>query len=183
MNAFIGEFKEHSSRIILAFKKEISTIRSNRPTPALLENLKVNYYEKPILLKQLGSISVQPPREIDVQVWEKGATPSVIKAIETSGMGLSVNSEGNLIRVFLPELSKERRDELGRHVRRLAEECRIQLRHSRDETNKKLQRAFDGGEIAEDQKFKLKKEVQDETDKANEEIEKNLNNKIKEINE
>ncbi len=181
MSEFTGEFKEQASRIIQTLKKEIVGIRSNRPTPALVEDLKVNYYDKPVLLKQLCSISVQPPREIKVQVWEKSAAPSVVKAIESSGMGLSVNSEGNLIRVFLPELSKERRDELARHVAKLAESCRIQFRHLRDETNKKFQRTFDAGEITEDQKFKLKKEVQDETDKINAEIEKILNDKIKEI--
>lgn len=181
MNTLVQEFKAHGGRIIQDFKKEIAGVRSNRPSPALLEDLKVKYYEQPLSLKQVGSLSIQPLREIDIHVWEKGAVPAVLKAIETSGLGLSANADGTLIRVFLPELSKERREEFVRHVKHLAEESRIQLRHLRDETNKKIQKSADTGEIAEDQKFKLKKEIQEETDKINEEIEKNLENKIKEI--
>ncbi len=182
MNKFTEEFKEHISRIVQTFKKEIAGVRQNRPTPALLEDLRVNYYDQQLTIKQLGSLSIQPPREIDIHVWEKGALAAILKAIEASNLGLSANSEGNVIRVFLPELSKERRGELIRHVKKLAEECRIQMRHFRDEENKKVQKALDSHEIAEDQKFKLKKEIQEETDKVNEEIEKILENKIKEIN-
>ena len=105
----------------------------------------------------------------------------MVKAIETSNLGLSAQADGNLIRIHLPELSSERREELVKHVKRLTEQYRIQLRHFRDEANKKIQKSFDGREINEDQKFKLKESVQEETDKINKEIDNLLNKKIAEI--
>ncbi len=181
MNPLIEEFKTQGRHLAEGFKKEISGVRSNRPTPALLEDLKVSCYGQIMPLKQVSSINIVPPREMDIHVWDKDAVSAVTKAIESSGLGLSASAEGNIIRVFLPELSKERREELTKHLKHLAEESRIKLRHFRDETNKKIQKALDNGEISEDAKFKLKKEVQDETDKTNEAIEKILERKIKEV--
>ena len=183
MISAIEEFNRQSQSVAEGLKKEISGIRSNRPNPALVEDLKVNYYDQMMPLKQVGSISVEPPRQIVIQVWDKGAVAAVTKAIETSGLGLSANTDGNVIRVFLPELSQERREEIAKHVKKTSEQYRIQLRHARDEANKKIQKSFDDGETDEDQKFKLKEEIQKQTDKINGEIEKTLEAKIKEINE
>lgn len=183
MMILIEEFKKNSQVAIQSLKKEISGIRTNRPSPALVEDLKVNLYDQMMPLKQVGSINVSPPREINIQVWDKSAVSNVVKAIETSGLGLSANADGNLIRVHLPELTAERKEEIIKHIRKLTEQHRIQLRHFRDEINKKIQKSFDGGEINEDQKFKLKEEVQKETEKAGDEIEKILEGKIKEIND
>jgi len=163
------------------FKKEIAGIRGNRPSPALVENLKVDYFGQSLTIKQLGSISVIPPREIDINVWDKNVVPGIVKAIGTAG--LSANFEGKLIRINLPPLTEERRQELIKNVRKIAENFRIQLRHQRDEINKEITRSFETKEINEDQKFKLKEEAQKNVDSVNQEIEDILNKKTKELQE
>ncbi len=166
-----------------SLKKAYSGVRASRPNTALVEDLKVEYYGQVMPVKQLGTVGVRPPREIDIQVWDQNAVPLVVKAIESSSLNLSANVTGNSIRINLPELSRERREELTKYVKKITEEHRIQLRHLRDEANKKVQSSFDTGEIAEDQKFKLKESIQKEVDKINEEVEKLLENKIREIEE
>ena len=98
-------------------------------------------------------------------------------------MSVVANIDGNLVRINLPPLSSERRQDLIKVVKKEAEEAKIKIRHIRDEENKKINRQEEEGEIGEDQKFKLKEETQKEIDKANEEIERILENKIKEIEE
>lgn len=183
VSPIIEEFKTKAGHIIENFRAETRKVRTGRPTPVLVEDIKVNYYEKPTPLKQLASISITPPREINIQVWDKAAVPNVAKAIETSSLGLSASVDGNIIRVHLPELSEERRQELIKHVKHSAEEHRIQLRHLRDETNKKIEHSFKEGEMNEDQKFKLKEAVQKQVDQMNDSVEEALEAKIKEINE
>ena len=177
----IDEFKNKSQGNTQAFKKEAGALRTNRPSPALLEDLKVTCYNQVLHLKQVGSINIIPPREISIQVWDKAVIGEVVRAIEASPLGVSVNVDGNIIKAHLPELSQERREEIIRHVKKLAEQFRIQLRHLRDESNKSVQKSFEANEINEDQKFKLKEEIQKAVDKSNGEIENILENKIKEI--
>jgi ribosome recycling factor len=177
----LEKFKKEITLLIESFKKEILVIRGNRPSPALVENLKVDYFGQSLLIKQLGSISIVPPREIDINVWDKNAIPGVVKAVETNG--LTANYEGKLIRINLPPLSEERRQELIKAVKKIGETFKIQLRAHRDETNKEIARSFDAKEISEDQKFKLKEETQKNVDSANKEIENILDKKIKELEE
>lgn len=162
-------------------KEEIKGVRANRPSAALVEDLKVEYYGNLTPLKHMASISVKPPREINIQVWDKEAVNAVAKAIELSDLGLSANTEDNVIRVFLPELSEERRKELVRHVKKILETFRIKVRQAREEANQKVDDLFDKKEISEDDKFKIKEQVQEETEWANEEIEKIFEAKEKEI--
>ncbi len=179
----VEEFKNKAEGVLGDLKKEIAGIRTNRPSAALLEDLKVDYYGQVLPLKQIGSIGVTPPRELHVQVWDKEAVAAVVKAIESSKLGLSPNVEGNTIRIYLPELSEERRAEFVKHVNRIAEEHRIKIRHIRDDANKEIQRGFDANELNEDQKFKMKEGIQRETDNVNGEVTKIVAQKTKEINE
>lgn len=180
-NVFLEKFKKESSRLLESFKKEIAVIRGNRPSPALVEDLKVDYFGQLLSIKQLGSISIIPPREIDINVWDKNAIPGVVKVIEAAG--LSANFEGKLIRINLPSLTEERRQEFIKRVKKTGENFRIQLRHQRDEINKEIMRSFEVKEINEDQKFKIKEEAQKNVDFVNQEIENILVKKIKELQE
>ena len=172
-----------TAEIIKYFKDQISSIRSGRPTPKLVENLPVDYLNQKMTIKQLGSISIVPPTTIQISVWDAQAISSVSKAIESSNLSVVANIDGNLVRINLPPPSSERRQDLIKVVKKEAEEAKIKIRHIRDEENKKINRQEEEGEIGEDQKFKLKEETQKEIDKANEEIERILENKIKEIEE
>lgn len=166
-----------------SLREELQTLRSNRPSPKMVEDIKVDYYGQLMPIKQLGSISIVPPREIDISVWDQGAVNSVAKAIETSSLQLTANIDGNLIRINLPVLTDERRKELDKAVRKMAEEVRIRIRGSRDEINKEIKRLEDAGSLSEDIAFKKKEEAQKFVDKFNNEIESLLANKLREISE
>jgi len=165
------------------FKEQLAGIRGGRPNSKLVEDVPVEYFGQKLTIKQVGSISIVPPREIQISVWDKNAAAAVLKAIESSDLNISANLEGNLIRINLPSLSGERRQELIKVAKKEAEEARIKIRSIRDEINKEINRQFEDKKISEDDKFKFKEKIQESIDKANEEIEKILANKIKEIEE
>lgn len=177
MDLQLKQFEDTLRKIIEGFKSEISGIRANRPSPKLVEDIKVDYFEQKMTIKQLGSIAIVPPREININIWDKGAVGPVAKAIETSGLGLSANIDGNLIRLNLPQLTDERRQELAKLIKSLAENYRIKIRSSRDDINKKAKALPD-----EDEKFKSIKKIQEMVDKYNKEVENNLLAKLNEIN-
>jgi ribosome recycling factor len=179
----IEKIKKEGEAVVAALKRMYSGIRTSRPNTALVEDIRVDYYGQIMPVRQLGTIGVHPPREIDIQIWDQNAVPLVAKAIEASTLHLSANISGNSIKINLPELSQERREELIKYVKKVTEEHKIQIRHLRDGVNRDVQSLFDAGELSEDQKFKLKEGVQKEIDKVNEEIEKLLGGKIREIEE
>jgi len=164
-------------------KSQFAAVRGGRPSPKLVEDILVDYFGQRIPLKQVGSISINPPREILISIWDKQAVSIVAKAIESSNLNVSANTDGNLIRINLPPLSAERRQELVKVVKKESEETKIKIRHLRDEENKKISQQEESGEITEDQKFKLKEQIQKLIDKANKDIEEMLDKKIKEIEE
>lgn len=179
----LEELKTKLNETRESLKKELSGFRANRPNSAMIEDIKVVCYDQQMTIKQVGSISIVPPREIQIQVWDKTVIGVVSKAIESAGLGLTAQSDGNVIRTYLPELSQERRQELIKKVKQVVEQYRIEIRHLRDEINKTIQMDFDSKAIGEDQKFKSKELVQKEIDKANSSIEDLLSAKIREIEE
>lgn len=182
MTDVLKDLELKSGEALRYFKDQLSGIRGGRPTAKLVEDIAVEYFGQKMAVKQLGAISVAPPKEIQISVWDKEALPIIAKAIE-SFLSVGVNTEGNLLRVFLPPLSEERRRELIKLVKREAEGTKIKIRGSRDETMKKIKTREEEGLIGEDEKFRLKDEVQKIIDKTNAETEKILENKIKEISE
>jgi len=147
----------------------------------MVEDIKVDYYGQLTPIKHLGTVSVVLPREIDINVWDKGAVAAVAKAVETSSLNVPANADGNLIRINLPQLTDERRKELEKVVRKMAEETRIKVRAARDEVNKEIKKMEEDDRLSEDTAFKQKEEVQKLVVQINEEIENLLENKIKEI--
>lgn len=179
----VEELKKSLSTILTAFTQELSGVRTGRPTTALVENIKVNHYGQSLAIKALGAIGILPPRTITIQVWDENAIASVAKAIETSSLNVGAQIAGNVIRVNLPELSSERREELLKHAKKMAEEYRIRIRGAREDANKKVQKAADEGVLNEDQKFRGRELVQKEVDATNKKIEELLEAKVKEIAE
>jgi len=177
----VERFKEKIKKALAAFEQEVKGVRAGRPSTALIEDLEVEHYGAQTPLKHLSSIGVVPPREIHIQVWDEEAVRAVADAIESSDLGLTPNVEGNVIKLYLPELSKERKEELIKYVKKLAEDHRIQVRHFRDEANKTVDALFEKKEISEDDKFRLKEEVQKETERANKEFELIVERKEREI--
>lgn len=167
--------------LVDGLKTEFQTIRSGRPSPRMVEDIKVEVYDQQMPVKALGSISVVPPREIQISLWDKTAVNAVAKAIENSSLNVAANTDGNLIRINLPQLTDERKKELEKVVRKMTEETRIKVRTAREEANKEIKNLETDKKLSEDAAFKQKEEVQNLVDKINEEIETLLDNKIKEL--
>ena len=176
-------FKQKTESVTQKLKEELQSIRTGRPQAALVENLEVEYYGQKIPLKQAGTATVIPPREIKIQAWDEEGAKAISKAIESSSLGLTANTEGVVIRVFLPELSVERREELSKHIKKTTETYRIQIRGAREDARASIDRQEKEGTITKDDQFKQKEQIQKETEEANKKIEELLEAKLKEINE
>lgn len=179
----IKNFNQKLKALVEKFRPEAAAVRTNRPSSQLVENLKVNYFDQFFILKQLASVSVVPPREIQVSVWDKNSIPAIIKALEDSDLGANANVDGQLIRLNLPTLSAERRQELIKLLKKMAEEVRIKIRSMRDDAMKDIKKLSLDSKISEDQEFKLKEGVQRAVEAHNKELEEISERKIKEIAE
>ena len=173
---YLKELEQKFSTRTTKFKEELTSIRTNRPTPKLVDSIRAEYAGQFLAINQLGSISIEPPRSIIITPWNKETAPSITKAIEAANIGVSAAQQGNIIRVTLPELTEERRQELIKLVRKMAEETRIRMRIERDEVNK-----FVNKEPDKNQKFRAKEDLQRLVDKFNEEIDLTVESKIAEI--
>ena len=176
MDNELKQLDQQLNNIVNKFKEELSGIRTNRPSTKMVEDIKVNYFEQWMTVKQLCSLSVIPPREIILNVWDKSAVSAVAKAIEGVHLGLSISVDGNLVRINLPPLSEERRKELIKTVKAMGEKEKINIRLTRDEVNKKVKSSPD-----EDLKRFLQKKIQESVDKTNKNIDDLLQGKVREI--
>lgn len=174
--------KAQSKKTVQSLQDDLAGVRGGRPSAKIVEDVKVEYFGGKLPVKQLGTVSVVPPREIRVTAWDIQGVAAIAKSLETS-LQLSVQGEGNVVRVYFPPLSEERRAELAKFVKKRAEEARISLRTARDLSNKEIEKAAKGGTIGEDAKFALKAQIQKEIEKSNEAIEEIVEQKIKEIQE
>lgn len=179
MDSLLKDFEVDLKAAADHFKDECSGIRTNRPSARLVEDIKAEYFGQMTPVKQLGSIMIIPPREMAVSVWDKGAVAEVGKAIENAQLGLSVSVDGSTVRLALPLLTAERRTELIKLAKALAEKERIKVRGYRDDINKKIK----AQELDEDMAFRMKERVQKAVDAANGAIETILEAKIAEIND
>ncbi len=164
-------------------KADFGQIRGNRPSVEMLEGIRINLYDQMLTLRELGSLSVLPPRTIQITVWDPGAIGAVMKAIEDAHLGLSTNNDGNNIRATLSSLGNERRDELTKLVKKTTEAIRIQIRSKREDAVKHLKDAEAGKMITEDDAFRGKEKIQKATDKANGEVETLVTGKLDELGE
>ena len=173
---YLKELEQKFNNLALKFKDELSSVRTNRPTPKLVDSIKVEYAGQFLAVNQLGSISVEPPRSIIVTPWSTDSAPSIVKAIEAANIGVGAAQQGNVVRITLPELTEERRQELIKLVRKMAEETRIRMRIERDEVNKIINQEADKNE-----KFRAKEALQKLVDKVNQEVDELVNAKNQEI--
>ncbi len=175
--------EEHMKRSIEMAESELITIRTGKATPTLLDSIKVDYYGTKVPLKQIANIAVPDPKLITVQPWEKPLVGEIVKAIQSSNLGLTPQSDGNFIRIPLPALTEERRFELVKTVRHMIEEAKVALRNVRRDANEKLKNIEKSNEISEDDYHRYHKEIQELTDESIKELEEVLAAKEKEITE
>ena len=173
---YINQVSKHFDSILENLREEIMSIRTNRPSPKLVEDIKVNYLGQMISVKQLGSIAVELPRDLVINVWDQNSAASIINAIEAANLGVGISNQGKQVRVSLPQLTEEREQELIKMVRAMSEESRIKMRIERDEAIKSIRELKD-----EDERFRAKEKLQTLVDTFNSGTEELVNKKTKDI--
>jgi ribosome recycling factor len=166
---------------IEALRKELGGLRTGRASASLLEPITVDAYGSMLPLNQVGTIGVPEPRMLTVTVWDRGLAKATEKAIRDSGLGLNPQTEGGTIRVPLPELTQERRKELGKVAAKYAEHARVAVRNVRRDGMDGLKKAEKDGTISQDEQKTLSDKIQQATDQHIKKVDELLATKEKEI--
>jgi ribosome recycling factor len=166
---------------IEALRVEFNTVRTGRASTALLDRISVDYYGTRTPLKQLASLSTPDPRMIAITVYDKSAVNATVRALQESDLGLTPNLDGNVIRLNIPTPTQERRKELVKLVRNMAEDQRVAVRNIRRDVISDLKELKKEGEISEDDERRAEEEVQKLTDKHVERVNELLKAKEEEI--
>ena len=173
--------RERMTKSVAATNDEFGSVRTGRASPALLDRIVVDYYGAPTPLKQLATISAPEARLLTVQPYDASSIKSIEKAIMESDIGLTPNNDGKLIRLGVPELNEERRRELVKVVRHIAEEGRVAIRNVRRDVMHDLRKLRDGGDIGSDDEHRGEVELQKLTDAKISDLDSHLKGKEAEI--
>src|SRR5262245_58953048 len=184
VNDVLKDLQGSFDKAIDSYKRDLAKVRTGRANIAMLDGVKVEYYGTMTPLNQVSTLNVPDPRLITVKPWEKSLIPVIEKAIKAqSELGLNPTSDGELVRIPIPPLTQERRKDLVKMVKKLAEEAKVVLRNARREANETLKEFTDSGDIAEDDERQGLKKVQDLTDKFTAQVDEITVKKEKEIME
>jgi len=181
MEALVKDTSVRMERSIEAFRKELGKVRTGRASFSLLDGVKVDYYGTPTPLQQVGTLSVPESRLITVTPWDTKMIGPIEKAIQGSGLGLNPSSDGKTVRIPIPPLTEERRRELAKVVRKMAEDARVAVRNIRREAIEKLKDQEKKKEISEDVVKRGQERIQKETDAHVKKIDEILKSKEQEI--
>tara|TARA_B100001287_G_scaffold246216_1_gene224057 strand:+ start:148 stop:699 length:552 start_codon:yes stop_codon:yes gene_type:complete len=176
--------KSHSLKMdkaIDVFSKELSSLRTGRANAAMLDLVKVDVYGQQMPINQIGSITTPEPRMINIQVWDQNNVNLLDAAIKKSELGLNPQIDGQLIRLPIPELNEERRNEIKKLIKSMGEKCKISIRNIRRDANEELKKLLKSKEISEDQEKSFEKNVQSITDEHIKIVEEKVSLKEKEI--
>ena len=173
--------KERMEKTVNNFNERLLEIRAGRANPAILNKVKIDYYGTPTPINQVAGVSVPEARLIVIQPWDMSVLKEIEKAILASDIGINPNNDGKVIRLAFPELNEERRKELVKDVRKIAEEAKVAIRSIRRDGIDEAKAAQKNSEITEDELKMAETEIQKITDKNIEEIDKILANKETEI--
>jgi ribosome recycling factor len=179
----IGQARAHMDKALDAMRREFSTVRTGKASPALLDTVRVDAYGSKMALNQVATVSAPEPRLLIVQPFDKSLAGAVEKAIKSSELGLNPSNDGGILRVPVPTLTEERRRDMVRMLHKLAEEGRVAVRHARQEANKDIKRRQNEHEIAEDDARRETDEVQKLTDDYIRKIEQLIKAKEAEVME
>ena len=155
---------QQMDKAVEALRREFSSVRTGKASPALLDTVKVEAYGSHLPLNQVATVSAPEPRLLLVQPWDRGMLGPVEKAIQTSDLGLNPSNDGKIIRVPIPALTEERRKEYVKLLHKMAEEARVSVRHARKEANDEIKQRQKDGELSEDEARRETDEVQKLTD-------------------
>ena len=177
----IDDLKRRMEGTISSFGHDLSGLRTGRASANMIDHVTVDAYGSKMPIEQVGTISVPEPRTISIQVWDKGLVISVEKAIQDAGLGLNPQSDGQLIRIPVPELNEERRQELIKIAGKYTEQSKIAVRNIRRDGMDSIKGMEKNSQIGKDDGVSLSSDVQDLTDIYTKKIDEILLNKEKEI--
>jgi len=152
-------------KTIDVFTKELSSLRTGRANASMLDLVKVDVYGQFMPINQIGSITTPEPRMINIQVWDQNNVSLVDAAIKKSDLGLNPQIDGQLIRLPIPELNEERRNEMKKMIKSMGEKCKVSVRNIRREANEDLKKLLKNKELSEDEEKSHEKNIQNITDK------------------
>ena len=174
-------YKEKMAKTIEVFVKELSSLRTGRANSSMLDLVKVDVYGQQMPINQLGSITTPESRTINIQVWDVNNISLIDSAIQKSELGLNPQIDGQLIRLPIPDLSEERRNEMKKIIKSMGEKCKISIRNIRREANDELKKLLKNKDLSEDDLKKNEKLIQDLTDSSINQIDGKVISKEKEI--
>tara|TARA_B100001939_G_scaffold293225_1_gene265723 strand:+ start:1559 stop:2110 length:552 start_codon:yes stop_codon:yes gene_type:complete len=177
----INNFNQKMTKTLDVFTKELSALRTGRANATMLDLVKVDVYGQKMPINQLGSITTPDPRMINIQVWDLNNVSLIDSAIKKSELGLNPQIDGQLIRLPIPNLSEERRNEMKKMIKSMGEKSKISIRNIRREANDDLKNLQKKKEISEDDEKKYEKEIQTLTDKHISLVDDRVTQKEKEI--
>ena len=180
-DALIKDIQRRMDGALEALRKEFGGLRTGRASTSLLEPVMVSAYGGTVPLNQLANVNVPEPRMITVNVWDRSMVKAIDKAIREAGLGLNPQTEGQTIRVPIPDLNEERRRELTRVAAKYAEAARISVRNVRRDGIETLRKQERDGDISQDEQKKLEREIQHLTDEHIKRVDETLAQKDKEI--
>ena len=176
-----SEIKEKMDKSIDNLNEKFAEVRAGRANPAILNKVKIDYYGTPTPINQVAGVSVPEARLIVIQPWDASVLKEIEKAILASDIGINPNNDGKVIRLAFPELNEERRKELAKDVRKMAEDAKVAVRSIRREGMDTAKQEQKEGNMTEDELKQAENEIQKITDKSIDEIDKILETKEKEI--
>lgn len=176
-----SEIKEKMSKTISVYAENLAEVRAGRANPAILNKIKVDYYGTPTPINQLAGVSVPEARLIVIQPWDASILKEIEKEILKSDIGINPNNDGKVIRLAFPELNEERRKEIVKDIKKMAEEAKIAVRSIRRDAIEAYRKMQKDSEITEDELKAAEDEIQKITDKNVDEIDTLLENKEKEV--
>jgi ribosome recycling factor len=179
----VNEARTQMEKAVEAMRREFTSVRTGKATPALLDTVRVDAYGSKMPINQVGTVSAPEPRMLIVQPWDKGLLKAIENGIVTADLGLNPSNDGNIIRVPIPQLTEERRREMVKLLHKLAEEGRVAIRHARQEANKELKKKQGDHEISEDDAHRQMEQVQKLTDEYIAKIDHLLKGKEQEVME
>ena len=177
----LADLKRRMTGAVQSHKQELGGLRTGRATPSLLEPIQVEAYGQKMAINSVATLSVPEPRMLSVQVWDRSMVNAVEKAIRDSNLGLSPTTEGQILRIRIPELNEQRRKEMVKVAHRYTEEARVAVRHVRRDGLDTLKKLLKDKDISEDEEKRLEGDVQKVTDQFVSDIDATLAQKEMEI--
>ena len=177
----VSDIKRRMQGAVASLKQDLGSLRTGRATPSLVEPLQIDAYGAALPMNQVATVSVPEPRLLSVQVWDRSMVAAVEKAIRDSDLGLSPQTEGQVIRLRIPEMNEQRRKEMVKVAHKYAEEARVAVRHVRRDGLDLLKKLEKDGKISEDDGKRQSADVQKATDGAVAEVDSIVAAKEKEI--